>query len=151
MVDLVAAGHKADETDVIITLFRAYGTVDNDEFRNSILFWKNEWTSGTFQTAEALMQRADSKYAEMKDMNTWGKCSTKDEQIVALTAKINELSKNNKTLKKDIIANPKDGDGPKSQVPKWKYDKSLSNTKEYVRNGKTYKWCTGTGNGGVPM
>ena len=99
------------------------------------------------------MQRSDAKYAKMKDMNTWGKRSAKDEQIVALTAKINELSKNSKNVQKDIGRDPKNGDsdGAKSQVPKWKYDKSLSNGNEYKRNDKAYKWCNGPGHGGVGM
>ena len=36
--DLRAAGHQSDESDMIITLFRAYNTSTNDEFKNSILY-----------------------------------------------------------------------------------------------------------------
>ena len=132
-VDLMAAGHATDETDLIITLFRAYATATNEEFNNAILFWKNEWTSQAFTTAEELMTRADAKYVELKSMGTWGKRSDKDEQIIALTAKVNELFR--KASQKD---KPGSDGGKKNTVPKWKYDRSLSKTTNYDKNGKTY-------------
>jgi len=146
-VDLMAAGHATDETDLIITLFRAYATATNEEFKNSILFWKNEWTSQAFTTAEELMMRADAKYVELKSMGTWGKRSDKDEQIIALTAKINELTKGGPSKQ----GNSKSESEKKNQVPKWKYDKSLSKGATYERNGKTYHWCTGPGHQGKAM
>lgn len=142
MADLEAAGHASDETDVIISLFRAYSTSTNDEFKSSVGFWKNEWTSGTIRNAEQLMAKADSKYSELRDMGTWGKRGAKDDQILALTAKVEELEKRGSKKKKDKKENSNS---------KWKYDKSLSSSDTLVRNGKTYKWCKGPGHGGIPM
>ena len=146
-VDLLAAGHGSDETDLIITLFRAYGTATNEEFKNAILFWKSEWNSRVFTTADQLMTRADAKYVELKNLGTWGRRSDKDEQIIALTAKIDELTKN---PRKDT-PNDKDKDKDKSQVPKWKYDRSLSTSTTLNRHKKTYYWCTGPGHQGKGM
>ena len=39
----------------------------------------------------------------------------------------------------------------KSNAPKWKFDKSLSQSKTLWKNEKEYKWCTGSGHNGVPM
>jgi hypothetical protein len=42
LVDLVAAGHASDQTDIIISLFRAYNTSTNEEFKeSSVAYWKN--------------------------------------------------------------------------------------------------------------
>jgi len=145
--DLVAAGHASDNTDIIISLFRAYNTSTNDEFKSSVNYWKNEWNSAVWTRPEELMSRADAKYFELRDLGIWGKKSAKDEQIVALTSQIEELKKG---AKKENIESKgekkskgkKDGE---NKVPKWKYDRSLSKTAEYVRNSKTYYWCTGPG------
>ena len=56
LVDLVAAGNASDKTDIIISLFRAYQTSTNEEFRQSISFWKNEWSTGVWTETEQLMQ-----------------------------------------------------------------------------------------------
>jgi len=42
MADLEAAGHASDQTDVMISLFRAYNTSTNEEFISAVSFWKNE-------------------------------------------------------------------------------------------------------------
>ena len=150
LVDLVAAGHVSDQTDIIISLFRAYHTSTNEEFKSSVAYWKNEWNSSVWSTPDELMRRADAKYIELKDLGTWGKRSAKDNQIVALTSKIDALSKNNKDSK--TRESNKDTDKNKeSKVPKWKYDKSLSTNNSYKRNDKIYKWCTGPGHGSIGM
>ena len=150
-VDLIAAGHGSDNTDVIISLFRAYGTSTNNEFLNSVDYWKNEWSSGVWNTPEELMRKADAKYSELKDLGTWGK-RTKDDQYVALSARIDAISKSQEGLnQKNKNSNDTTDDGKKTGAPKWKYDKSLSKTNKYERNGKTYHWCTGPGHNGIGM
>ena len=42
LVDLVAAGHASDPPDVIITLFRIYAISTNNDFMNSVSYWKNK-------------------------------------------------------------------------------------------------------------
>ena len=142
MADLEAAGHASDQTDVIISLFRAYNTATSDEFKGSVTFWKNEWNAGTWDDVEALMMRADSKYSELKDLGVWGKRSTKDDQIIALTNKITSLQKKTKS----------GGDKKnESNNPKWKYDRTLSKSSKLQRNDKTYHWCDGPGHNKIGM
>ena len=38
LAELTAAGHASDKTDVIISLFRAYATATNDEFKLAISY-----------------------------------------------------------------------------------------------------------------
>lgn len=65
LADLIAAGHASDNTDIMISLFRAYKTANNEEFLHAVEYWKNEWSSKTIQTVEQLMAQADGKYAEL--------------------------------------------------------------------------------------
>ena len=44
------------------------------------------------------MDKADKKYVELCDLGTGGKCSAKDDQIIALTSQID-------SLKKELIPN----------------------------------------------
>ncbi|KAG9297423.1 hypothetical protein G9A89_021681 [Geosiphon pyriformis] len=142
MVDLQAAGHSFGTDDIMIALFCAYAGSTNDEFKNAVMYWKNEWNNGSLTSTEELMVKADGKYDELKKAGTWGKSSEKDEQIIALTARI-------ETLQKEVSK----GKGPSSTSSStkgagkyaWKYDRSLSASATYVRDGKTFKWCTGPG------
>jgi hypothetical protein len=149
LVDLIAAGHASDETETLIALFRAYKTATNEEFLASVNFWKNEWNSSTITTAEQLMDRADKKYSELRDLGSWSKRSAKDEQIVALTSKIEALTKQGggKPNDKKRAKRGKKGNA----TPEWKKDKSLSTTNKYTHDGKEYQWCTGPGHNGVGM
>lgn len=139
VVDLQAAGHSFGNDDIMIALFRAYSGSTNEEFKNAVMYWKNEWNNCALTSAEELMVKADGKYDELKKAGTWGKSSEKDEQIIALTARI-------ETLQKEVHSN-KSKPPPSKQNGKyaWKYDRSLSSTATYVREGKTHKWCTGPG------
>jgi hypothetical protein len=152
MVDLQAAGHSVGNDDIMITLFRAYSGSTNDEFRNSVMYWKNEWSNGSLTLAEELMIKADSKYDELKKTGTWGRSSDKDEQIIALTAKLESLQKE---IGSGQSAPMSFGSGSSFKKNKskdaWKYDRSLSTSTTYSRDGKTYKWCSGPGHNKKPM
>ena len=142
MADLTAAGHSSDSTDMIISLFRAYKTATNEEFKTSVGYWKDSWTQGTIKTPEELMLKADEKYDELKTMGTWGRRGATDNQIVALTAKLKEFAEARKPGNSS-------NSGSSTKTPKWKFDRSLSQTESLVRNGKTYRWCQGPGH--APM
>jgi len=125
----------------MIALFRAYAGSTNDEFKNAVMYWKNEWNNGSLTSAEELMVKADGKYDELKKAGTWGKSSEKDEQIIALTARIETLQKEVTKGKGPSTSSSQKGAGKYA----WKYDRSLSASATYVRDGKTFKWCTGPG------
>ena len=151
--DLKAAGHASHETDLLIALFRAYSTSTNEEFKNAVLFWKNEWDSQVFASAEDLMKRADSKYVELRSLGTWGKKSDADDQLIALTAKVDQLMASppqTSTFKPSSKETTKTTSA-KKETPKWKFDRTLSSGTTLEKNGKTYHWCTGPGHKGIPM
>jgi hypothetical protein len=149
LADLVAAGHASDETDIMISLFRAYKTASNEEFLHAVEFWKNEWNTKIIQSVEQLMVRADGKYAELRDLGTWAKRSPKDDQIIALTARLDSLQ--NKTSGNQGTTIRRNDKQNSSIAPKWKYDRTASTTKELKKNNKVYKWCTGPGHHNLGM
>ena len=150
LADLIAAGSAADETDTLISLFRAYKTATNEEFLHAVDYWKNEWNSNALSSAEQLMDRADKKFVELRDLGTWGKKSEKDDQIIALTSQIEALKKGGSSTPSQGGKSPS-GNDKKKKGPKWKYNRSASSTNELKKNGKTYRWCTGPGHGNVAM
>ena len=145
--DLKAAGHASHETDLIIALFRAYSTSTNEEFKNAVLYWKNEWNAQAYTTAEELMTRADAKYVELRSMGTWGRKSGTDDQIVALTARVDQLA----TVNEASNNNNSQNQDKKKKTPQWKFDRTLSTANTLERDGKTYHWCTGPGHKGRAM
>jgi len=153
LADLIAAGHASDETDILISLFRAYKTATNEEFLHTVDYWKNEWNAGAFNSAEQLMDKADKKFVELRDLGTWGKRSDKDDQIIALNAQVEALKHGGGNRSKNEVKNQTSASnlGNKKKAPKWKYDRSLSSGSELKKNNKLYKWCSGPGHNGVGM
>lgn len=111
-MNLVIAGHASDETDIILSLFRAFETSSNDKLKMLVKVWKNEWYSGRWTTAEQLMEKGDSKYTELKQLGTWGNRAGRDEQIIALNAKITKMADKKKK------SGSNQDDDKKSNVPK---------------------------------
>jgi hypothetical protein len=84
------------------------------------------------------------------DLGTWGKRSAKDDQIVALMSQVETLKKGGTPGKGGENKKSSTG-GNKKKGPQWKFDRSASSSSELVKNGKTYKWCTGPGHNKTPM
>ena len=126
---------------------RDSSTSTNEEFKNAVLFWKNEWDSQVFASAEDLMKRADSKYVELPSLGTWGKKSDADDQLIALTAKVDQLMASPPQVAtfKPSSKETKKNTGTKKETPKWKFDRTLISGTTLEKNGKTYHWCTGPG------
>ena len=70
LVNLVAAGHASNPTNVIITLFRAYATSTNNKFKSLVSNWKNEWNSGAIKEPKDLMRCTNAKYFELRNLGT---------------------------------------------------------------------------------
>ena len=155
--DLIAAGHPTSDGDMIISLFRAYKTSTNEEFKNSVTFWRNEWNARRITTYEQLMAKADAKYQELRSLGQWGRRQDTNDQFVALNAHIKD--RNNKSASKhsENTSSNKNNNSTSNKrnttTGAWKYDRSMSNSKTYQNknNGKTYYWCEGQGHSARPM
>jgi len=138
--------------DLLINLFKAYGSVSDEVFRTWLTHKQDEHDEGNETTPDALMMAAKNKYDAMVEKGTWN-APTKEEKIVALEAK---LDLGIKSLKKELKAKkggPKQGatkptknkkreDGKvKGDHPKnWKPPKP-TDKKEVTYKGHTWYWC----------
>ena len=97
---------EQEAVDLLYYLWKAYKAAPDDEFVVYIKDLKSQCDDGraTF-TAEDLMVHAENKYEArlLDEENAWGKPMEEQEKIVAMTAEINSLKKERRsmTTKKD--------------------------------------------------
>ncbi len=77
----------------MISLFPAYKTATSEEFLHTVDYWENEWNSGVLQNTEQLMDKTDKRYVKICSLESWGKQSDKDDQMIALTRQVEALKK----------------------------------------------------------
>ena len=72
----------------------------NQTFKNYIKTFKDQWEEDKPITANEIIARAKSKYANMHKEKSWGKNDLKDTQLLALQTKVEKLEVLNKKNKK---------------------------------------------------
>ena len=106
---------EQEEVDLLYYLWKAYKAAPDEEFVVYIKDLKSQCDDGrvTF-TAEDLMVRAENIYeAQLLDEeNTWGKPTEEQEEIMAMTAKINSLKKAHSDTSTDRIPSTTPGAEP---------------------------------------
>ena len=156
IISLEAVGHTTSDLDLVVSLFKAYETSENDLFLLEVRMLQSAYNRGDLKTSDELMSGIEAKYDELIKTHKWKVTKAKeDPNLVALTAKVNDLTAllaSNKTFDKGGKHTPREGQG---KGP-WKYDKSLGTNGSYVRktegrDPKTYDRCEGPGHGGRPM
>ena len=150
--------------DVFAHVSRAYKNVKDDEFKrymNSVIDNHNDGTRTITYTG--LMDKAKTKYEELKQEGIWLKRSHTEEDLVALTAQLDQVKLQNKQLASKLKKgqgytpknnnNNKKGGKPKAN-PKnkgkanndnkwaWKEVKPKPGQTKIEFEGKTYYWCT---------
>lgn len=145
--------------DLMIHLFKAYQAVTDKEFLTYIRLKKIAYDDGTAMTPEELMDTASAKFTMIKNQGQWNKRSAEEEQVVALSAKFDELQDANLKLSKQLAKKKEDKgkdkndkDGPKKKQEKkkakkedkwaWKSIKpTASQSQTKTVEGKEYHWC----------
>ena len=137
--------HGEQTLDLLPNLFKAYESVNDDNFLDFIKRKKNAYEEGDAPglTPRALMNAARVKYQTLVEQKKWQAISARDQKLIALEATVNRLKDGNKkaTASKSAKASEtkkKDGVadkgwltiGPKPGQPE---------VKEH--NGKTWYWC----------
>lgn len=135
--------------DLMINLFKGYAACADKEFTTYIKKKEDEYNEGIDITPEALMTYALNRYNQAKTAHKWCELTQEQEQIVALTAQVEQLK--DKRLKLSDDSAKKKGK-KKSNKPKdkkdsddkfaWKKIPPRSNqVKTKTVDGKEYKWC----------
>ncbi|KAI2512052.1 hypothetical protein MHU86_2340 [Fragilaria crotonensis] len=139
-------------SDLLINLFKGYGAVSDEVFRNWLSRKQDDHEEGEEITPDELMIAAKNKYDIMVEKGTWN-APTADEKIVALEAKLESTVKNiNKKVSIELRkkatkkggtndkskkkANKSKGQHPKSWPPPKGDEK-----KEASFNDQTWYWC----------
>jgi hypothetical protein len=152
---LQARGETTD--DLIINLFKAYLSVEDQNFVEYMKKKKDDYDEGTtVLEPETLMTHALNKYHILVQEKKWKSMSPQDEQLVALKAQYEQLRDANLRLARSISAKkaPKAGrDGKKSnrkgrkqqqkQSEPWKKEPPKEGEpRTKIVNNKTYNWCS---------
>ena len=83
-------------TDLIVNLFKGYKRATDPEFVKYMRDKKDKYNEGADINAEGLMSIALNKYHTMQDNHEWNAPSPEQEQIIALSAKLERLEKASK-------------------------------------------------------
>jgi hypothetical protein len=145
---LNAVGKPPADEDIIIGLFKAYATSDNDLFKEHVRFLKSEYNEGCLSNRKDLMLKTESKYDKLRTENKWKPVKKEDDpSVLALNTMLNKVKTYGEENKKKTGENPK--------TPPWKYDKTIGSNGAYSKSVegvvKEYKWCDGPGHGGKGM
>ena len=139
--------------DLMNALLTAYKSVPDKEFGRYIVDRETAFDDGRENmNADGLLQLAFNKYKLLSDQGKWLQMDASDAKLVALTAQLEELKKNNSNLqhclKRPEFKKAKPDDKKKKvkrdNDDKWKW-KSIKpregapTTKKV--NNKTYHWC----------
>ena len=155
--DLAMRGEQT--TDLLIHLFKRYKSANDCNFVAYINRKQDEYNEGNSNQMDAnrLMQLAENKYKTMVESDQWGAESEEQQQLLALTAKLEQMnkSKGKSTSYKDKLVKgsaqskskaksstkqkKKDKD---KEIPAWKKKAPKENeSKEKDKDGKHYYWC----------
>jgi len=127
---LTARGESS--SDVMVNLFKGYLAAPDKEFAAYIKQKKNDYEEGQDLQEGDLMTMAENKYKSLVRSGEWNAPSKEQKEILALSAKLESLTKKKKTEKQD---KRKDRFEWKKEAPK-----NVMDTKN--KNNKTYHWCT---------
>jgi hypothetical protein len=155
---LAARGEKSN--DVTINLFKGYKAASDQVFVKYIKDKESIMHEGKKISDQSLMNLALNKYLLLKEDCSWNTPSEDQEKVIALSAQIDILKQNNKTMLKKIGSSKKKKkkkkkeDEPLKRPPAtkdtrpgqekyaWKKVAPTDGSTTKMMNGKEYHWCT---------
>ena len=130
---------EQEAVDLLYYLWKAYKAAPDDEFVVYIKELKSQANDGrATYMAEDLMVHTENKYEPrlLDEENTWGKPTDEQEKIVAMTAEINSLKKEQKGA-----ADKSTKTATKEKKPAAKKTKEQKKTKETAKRKSQDKWA----------
>jgi hypothetical protein len=129
--------------ELLVNLFGAYQTVEDDDFHAYVMMRKGMWEDGTITfTPNQLMNLVENHYKSRVENGTWKMVTKKDERIVALEAQVSALTTttNSNNSKKTGLTKAE-----RDKKYAWKF--VPPNTEAGKKETKTfenrqYHWCT---------
>jgi hypothetical protein len=150
---LASRGEKT--FDLLTNLFKGYKTAKDRKFVEYIEKKEETYEEGTDLLPEQLMRLASNKYKIRKLQNAWAAPTPEEEQITALQAQVDHLSKSKRPFpSKDAKPKPKhdfkgikgkgkqqEGKGKRPDKEEWMLLKPADPSKSTFNKGKEYWWC----------
>ena len=148
-------GEDFCKDDKLLTeLFRAAETTTNELFAINVSLAKTAWITGKTTNKNTIINDLCVLYRNSVADGSWGRVSSADSKIIALTTQVNGLKAQ---LSKASAANKNAGKpGKQGQKPAGNKDKNDSNKWRYTKvgetakdpsTGATVKWCPHHGTG----
>ena len=91
IAELLSRGETTN--DLLVNLFKGYGVASDKMFRDYISHKEDRYDEGEDIIPDELMNLASNKYKVLKDKGLWNAPSSEEEKIIALEAKIKDLTK----------------------------------------------------------
>ena len=151
---LAARGERTE--DLLSNLFKGYQAVSDRVFLKYIAGKQEKYEEGKQYSPDQLMQLADNKYRLLKEKGIWDTPSELEEKILALEAKIAELTrsaKRTRSSKRKKKGSDGEGDNPEKKVhkvtsnqqekPQWMYQRPSESELKKPRtwNGAQWWFC----------
>lgn len=135
-------------SDLLANLFKGYKSASDRNFVAYIMKKEEDYHEGISMTPDHLMNLADNKYKTLVQLSQWNAPSPEEEKILALEAKLQQLSSNRKaTNAKNNTRNSSNNKQTRNNNrnnprPEWMTVAPKDNEpKEKVVDGSTFYWC----------
>jgi hypothetical protein len=143
--------------DIIMDMFNALETSNNDAFATHVQNLKTEWEEGRDFTVDELTTSATTKYNNLYEAKKWKTNNSSNDKIVALTTKVEELQKKLDTKSSNSgkgggKGGSSDGNKPPPKLPddeSWRLKKSFGD--KVFKMDKQWYWCCKQHNHGSGM
>ena len=142
-------GHSFCTDDKLLTeLFRAAETTTNEAFALDIRLAKSAWITQKVTDKDTIIADLNLIYRNMIADGSWGKVSSSDSKIIALTTQMSDLKKQYANTKPASKGGNKKGStkAPQEVGKNWRYTKK-GETIKCPDTGATLKWCPLHGDG----
>ena len=160
--DLLYRGENTD--DLYANLFKGYMACTDSNFKSYIQRVVDRYNEGEDMSIDDILQKALTKYMELKQSNLWNRPSAEEEKLISLTASFEALKDKNLKLASSLTSNKNYQNKGKNdkrletkkQRKKGRKNTKLKNEKDYAwkkvppangeaqtrsKDGKTYHWC----------
>ena len=144
---LIEALRARGETshDTLTNLFQAYAACSDQTFVKYISDIQSQWEDNEKTlTVNQLMDKAVTKFRMLQTKQVWEAPTPQDEKIIALEAKIKQMTNKKKSKRSNGGDDKEKGKRQKKEKPKWMFqrpkDEDLKKPREW--NNTKWWWCS---------
>ena len=145
-----AAGQSISKDDMCTHLLRAYQTSKNEIWLRNVANLEIEWVRQNITTPQQMQTEAMLYYQHMINMKQW-KAPTSTTPVAMKAETTDQPPRRRRSTPTGAAVSSTPAEEWKARQKAWKFNRSLSTTNKYTKNGSEYSWCTGPGHYGIAM